>query len=238
MENIEKILSEIGLNKNEIKVYIDLIKNGSSTPTETSKRTGIHRSNAHDSLSSLREKGYVYEQIGQDKKTFSPVNPDEIKQYFKEKEKDVNEAVKKLKQFLKKPARKQGVSIFQNIYAVRERLLELLDEKQPIYIYGFSSLLLEKIGRDFFHEFNKKREKQQIELKCICNQDFPKQREYQYTHHKKLSKQYDASVITILCKPRLLIIILEEPISSILIINEDIANAFENYAKILWEKAS
>ena len=56
---ILEVLEFIGLHKNERIIYLDLIKNGSSTALEVSKRTKIHRPNTYDALRKLLEKGFI-----------------------------------------------------------------------------------------------------------------------------------------------------------------------------------
>ncbi|MFH1211984.1 MAG: helix-turn-helix domain-containing protein, partial [Candidatus Woesearchaeota archaeon] len=57
MENA--VLREIGLSKNECRVYLSLIKLGSGTVQEISKKSNVHRANVYDVLNKLMEKGLV-----------------------------------------------------------------------------------------------------------------------------------------------------------------------------------
>tara|TARA_Y100000296_G_scaffold84834_1_gene119224 strand:+ start:10164 stop:10352 length:189 start_codon:yes stop_codon:yes gene_type:complete len=53
------VLESIGFSKNEISIYLDLIRIGKSFAGDISKRTEIHRSNTYDILEKLLEKGIV-----------------------------------------------------------------------------------------------------------------------------------------------------------------------------------
>ena len=58
------ILKKIGLTDNEIKIYVTLLKIGSSTAYEISQKTGIYRVHVYDKLEQLMDKGlatYVYQ---------------------------------------------------------------------------------------------------------------------------------------------------------------------------------
>ena len=79
ISQINDILRSIGLNKNEVKIFLDLIKKNSSSALEISKRTEIHRSNVYDSLRVLMEKGFVGELTGNKKKIFQALDPLRIK---------------------------------------------------------------------------------------------------------------------------------------------------------------
>ena len=55
----EELLAEFGLTRNEIRVYLTLLKMGSALAGEITEKTGIHRRNIYDSLERLQEKGLV-----------------------------------------------------------------------------------------------------------------------------------------------------------------------------------
>mgnify|MGYP003981854791 FL=1 len=50
----EEILNDLGLTKNESKVYISLLKIGSSTVTNIANESNIHRVNVYDSIKKLQ----------------------------------------------------------------------------------------------------------------------------------------------------------------------------------------
>lgn len=60
-----KALKNIGFTQQEAILYIKLCKNGELSGYEAAKLTGISRSNAYASLSSLTDKGYAYLIAGQ-----------------------------------------------------------------------------------------------------------------------------------------------------------------------------
>ena len=55
MENTQ--LEKIGLSPNEAKCYLTLLKEGSASANEISRRSGIHRVSVYDAFRGLREKG-------------------------------------------------------------------------------------------------------------------------------------------------------------------------------------
>src|SRR3989338_5798566 len=52
-------LQEIGLNKNEAEIYLNLISRGESSANEIIKSTGHHRNIVYDNLDKLIERGLV-----------------------------------------------------------------------------------------------------------------------------------------------------------------------------------
>ncbi len=92
---------EIGLTKNESRVYETLLKFGKLTSTEVSAKSGAPYGRIYDILGSLANKGLVV--IIPDKiKKFIATSPDELIKIVEEKEKalrNIKEKTKELKQF-------------------------------------------------------------------------------------------------------------------------------------------
>lgn len=60
---IEK-LADFGLSTNEAKVYLSIIQNGTSTATDISAVTNIHREDIYKVLSKLEKKGLIMTKLG------------------------------------------------------------------------------------------------------------------------------------------------------------------------------
>ena len=84
MENLIEKLKEIGLNGNEAKVYISLVKKFPLTGYEISKLANIQQARAYDALKSLEAKGIV---IPSNTKpiSYSPIRPKELTKRYKRK---------------------------------------------------------------------------------------------------------------------------------------------------------
>ena len=91
MENEEIILSleSIGLSKNEVIVYLDLLGVGKSSAGDISKRVDIHRSNVYDTVEKLIKKGIITQTFEENRKVFYPISPKKLLDYFKQKEYDL-----------------------------------------------------------------------------------------------------------------------------------------------------
>ena len=77
-EKIEKALKEAGFTKNEIKVYLALLRLGSTKAGRISKEAETNRSYTYDALKKLLEKGLASYAIVGKTKFFRPVSPQRI----------------------------------------------------------------------------------------------------------------------------------------------------------------
>ncbi|MCJ7986374.1 helix-turn-helix domain-containing protein [Priestia sp. OVL9] len=66
MKNIIQQLQSLGFNQYESKVYVTLVKKGSSTAYSISKHSGVPRARVYDILQTLEEKGMVLKEESND----------------------------------------------------------------------------------------------------------------------------------------------------------------------------
>jgi sugar-specific transcriptional regulator TrmB len=86
---IQEYLLEIGLSKNEAKIYQMLLEHGPSLVGEISFKTKIHRRNVYDSIEKLKEKGFASWIIKNNRKYFEAVDPERIIDIFEEKKEKI-----------------------------------------------------------------------------------------------------------------------------------------------------
>ncbi len=75
----EQILEEIGFTRNEIKIYLALLKLGASTTGKIIESTGLHRAIVYDTLEKLLKKGIVSFVIQNNRKVFKAYDPERLK---------------------------------------------------------------------------------------------------------------------------------------------------------------
>ena len=83
MDDLIERLKQIGLNTNESKVYLALLKQHPVTGYELSKNTGLPQARAYETLKSLESKKIVVAMSGKPQ-TYSPVAPDTILSRFEQ----------------------------------------------------------------------------------------------------------------------------------------------------------
>ena len=74
----EEALIASGLTRNEAKVYLALLKIGSASVNEITRKSGIHRVNAYDVINRLMEKGLISSTMRANKTYYEAANPEEL----------------------------------------------------------------------------------------------------------------------------------------------------------------
>ena len=98
--DIEPLLEEMGLSRNEIKIYLILLKLGLTTTGAIIKQTRIHNSKVYDGLERLAYKGLVTHVVIANTKHFRAVNPERLLDFLEDKKKLVETQERNIKEFL------------------------------------------------------------------------------------------------------------------------------------------
>lgn len=236
---IFETLESIGLKKGEILVYLDLVMVGSSNVMDISKRTKIHRSNTYDLLEKLKEKGIVDEAIINEKKIYYPIEPEDLLDYHKQKQKELEKIIPLINQIKSTPFGERRISLSEGLNSLKNILNHALELKSPLFIYNLPKESNE-ILKGFFEEFHRRRIKRKIPLKIIYDSKLislvKKTKKMDYTHARYLTKKESKSSM-IICGDKVIIIMWNTPISTILITNEDTADMYKAIFETLWNEA-
>ena len=240
-EKITQVFKSIGLNKNEIKVYLDLVKNEISSALDISRRIKIHRPNTYDALRTLIEKGFVKETVDGKRKLFSPVNPKKITEYVLQKKQEVDSIIPYLVNFSENNGSEESVFISKGVFALRNALLSLLESGNQIDVYGIPINAVEILGGGFLSDFHRRRINKKIFMRHIYNKEAIDRigdlNKLEHTEARHLASKYDSHVSTNICGDCVIIIIFSNPISVIEIKSREIAKTYSKYFELLWHHA-
>jgi sugar-specific transcriptional regulator TrmB len=110
---IKEILKNTGLTDSEAKVYLSLLRIGSSLASEIAKRCGLHRTNVYDSLNKLIDKGLVSFVIRENRKYFLTENPEKLLELMKQREEEIKAILSDLKRNKEATEEKVDVQIYR-----------------------------------------------------------------------------------------------------------------------------
>ncbi|MBU1198527.1 MAG: hypothetical protein KKF46_06015 [Nanoarchaeota archaeon] len=178
-----KILEEIGLTKTEIKIYLALLKLGQTTTTSIVREAKIHASKVYEFLDKLIQKGLVSYVIKSNKKCFTAAEPENLKEFLREKEKKIKEQeqeVNQLMPFLNAIRKENENAIKSEVYeglrglkSIYEKILITLKKGETQYIIGAPKIANELL-EGFVLDWHKKRIKKGIQCKYIYDSNVRK----------------------------------------------------------------
>jgi HTH-type transcriptional regulator, sugar sensing transcriptional regulator len=182
--NIENALIELGLTKNEAKVYLALHELGLTTTTNLIKKTALNTSKVYESLERLLKKGLVSYSLIHNKKHWQSENSkeqllaflDEEKKNIQKKEELINiisPQINELKKLNNLPVQNKIFEGTKGIKQAREDALELLKKGDTFYLI-LSSYPDDKKLNAYWEDFQKRRAAKGIKYKAIFNNSLQK----------------------------------------------------------------
>lgn len=238
----EQILEELGFTRNEIKIYIALLKLGASTTGKIIENTGLHRAIVYDTLEKLLRKGVVSFVIQNNRKVFKAYDPKRLNEYIEEKKRKLNTILPELSQIYKIPKFETATNVYEGKEGVKT-IFEDIIKLKPNYYYVFASYGgATEVLPFYLKHFYDKIEKLKINLKGILI-DTPqgRQRGKEINVHKNaelryMPKEFVSPATAYLYSGKVAFIIWsKETPMAILIENKNLYESFLNYFSLLWK---
>ena len=164
-----KVITSLGLNKKEAKVYLACTKKGTSVVSEIAQIAKINRVTCYDILEKLKQKGLV-SFFNKDKtKYFSSIKPETLLEEFEKRTNDLRTAIPKFKS-LTGEIQHPRVRYFEGIDGIKLIYADTLTSKTEILNFS-NSEEIRKQWPNYDEEYVSKRKSKKIFLKGICPKD-------------------------------------------------------------------
>ncbi len=245
-------LESIGLSKNEITLYLALLKSGPTTTTPLIRSSGIPPSKTYEVLDRLISKGLASYVKKSNKKYYQASNPEFLKTIIHEKKHELNNKeralkslIPQLKQLQKSPESTINIEIFEGIRGLKmvyEKIYDTLTLGETQYIIGAPKLINEKM-EGFLLDWHERRIKKGIGCKYIYNSNARK-----YGHVRSKMKYSEVRYLPEEIITPLWIEIFGNTVSighikntgavMFLIEDKEIAKGYKEYFNVLWKTST
>ena len=233
------MITSIGMSKNEVIVYLDLVSFKTSSAFRIAKRTNLHRSNTYDAIKKLIEKGFVTELFQEEKRFFRALEFERLKFYLEQKKKEIEDIAPLVKEMVSPEINeKEEVNFSKGIFSFKNMLMNSLVYNKAIEIYGLPSNFIKTLGEISFKEFNKQRIKKQIPLRLIFKQkpeNFDELNNLPLTEVRYSGFKYTSLTIIVVFDEEIVMIVPKKPFSIITIKSRDISESYREYFYVLWK---
>jgi len=231
-------LEKIGLSPNEAKCYITLLKVGSSSANEISRKSGIHRVSVYDALRGLHEKGLISQISKSNKLLFEAGNPEKISEIISHKESELLEARKIVPELLldfNLAKQKQEIHSFKGLAGIKTILQEMLKSKAEILDFGAEYKIKEYLPYDY-PKWDKERVLRKIHMRIVANLKI-KPTTLPLTKIKYVPEEFNSSVSTYVFDDKVALIMWIEMPLGVLIEHKSVADSYRSYFEYLWKMA-
>lgn len=242
-------LRKIGLTENEVKIYIDLLKSGSSTAYEIGKRTGIYRVHIYDKLEQLMDKGLVTHVYRSAKKFFQATSPEKIKQYLGDKKRDlemqeeaVDSILPELEAMINLPKEDTFVEVFKGDEGLKYFLKDIIKVRKEVLIIGIDDQKYQEALPIFMKQYFRDLKKNMIKEKVITvkrrdvflfSKDLAPTTIYRFLEEKQFNPTN-----TFVYGNKMVIVTWGSPVTAVMIKNNEIADTYRSHFEHLWKVAS
>lgn len=230
-------LQKLGLNLNEAKIYLTLLKLGSGQAGKISKESQINRTTTYDSLERLIERGLVAYIVEANRKVFKAVSPDALLNQLKEKQKIAEEILPELNSVFKETKEKEESDIYKGRKGIKAILQDILKFKEYV-AFGSSGRFLEIMKHDF-DIFQKRKKELKINAKVILSESSRKteQVKLSHTNFKYIPDEFSSPTTTFVYNNKTAIIVWGEIPIATLITSKEVSNSYIKYFDFLWKQA-
>lgn len=237
-------IEKTGLTKIEAKVYLALLRLGSTTTGPLIKRTELHRATVYDVLKRLAEKGLVTHIVKEKTKYFQASNPkhfldsiEEQKKELEENEGKIKDIVKKLELIQEQAKIKESASIFQGKRGIKTIFEDILKHDE-YYAFASEGKFKEILGV-YFEQFQMKKRKRKIKARILIDKSL-KGSGYTksvYGEIRFLPKAYNYPTATFVYGDKVALFVFTEYPTAFLIESKEIAESYKSYFMLLWDRA-
>lgn len=163
-----KILENLGLNDNEAKIYLALLRLGGLKASQLAKEAGLKRTTVYPILQSMTQSGFVNVYYRSSQKTYFAEKPAKLATVMQNKLDIFQNIIPVLETMEKKDAKKIGLRFIESLSELKEFYLGILNEYQnkSYKIIGDAGAW-EGLDNDWFIQYRKDRAKHNIKTRLL-----------------------------------------------------------------------
>lgn len=232
-------LENLGLTKNQVKIYISLLKLGEATAQSIMKESGLHRSRVYDSLENLCEQGIVSFVVRDFKKYFQAIEPEKLVEFLEEKKEALVQIIPELKKIEGMKKEEINAQVYKGKEGLKAIHYEMIKEGKEIFVLGAKGLIFSDMPY-FIDNFEKQRIKKKIKMHCLWDdEDAKKRSDKQALVEGRILPQGFSSngVVNIFGNKVATVLWKEKYPSGFVIDNKDIADSYRKWFNLIWKIA-
>ncbi len=250
MDNkIIKQLDDVGLNNSEARVYLAILELGNTNVSDIAKQTSINRRNVYDTISTLLDKGLIFQIIGDKKGTYAGIDPDKLIELIQSKEIALESVVPAMEKDYSAEKIKESAIVYKGIDGFKNYMEDILETSEDVYCLGAKGgWNYEGLG-EFKDWFEKERIRKKIKVHNLFDSEMKKYIKDKkpfynvYAEHRFLSEQHSTnSAMDVFGNHTVTFTGLDpekinEDVSLFVLVNKEVAESWKIWFKFLWDNS-
>lgn len=236
---IEQNLRQLGLNDNEIKMYLANLQLGTARIQKIAKKSGILRTTAYEVVKSLVNKGLASTVIKSGVMYVDSADPHKLEEILKERLNAVKEILPQLDALKNTILEKPSVELYEGKEGLKTIFEDIIITKKEMW--GYANYKIFEVLEFYFPQFVHRRIKNKIrariiqqKVKQLIRVNETNEKEYR---EMRFSNVIFKSNVFIYGDNIALITVKENELIGVVIRNKDIADTQRQVFELLWESS-
>lgn len=239
------IFQQLGLSKNESRIYESLISDGELSVGQISQKSRVHRRNVYDSINRLLEKGLVFEILQGQENRYQAVGPNKLMEFIEEKQTLLSRVMPSLEKLYRDVPRQQRVFIYRGIEGWKNYMRDIIRVGEDFYCIGGKGAWLDERLTNFFPRFLHEIENKKITFHYLFDHEVKESGleivQYVGKKHKFLPQGYSTSACIDIFGPHVNILsdlevgAIGPNFSLTVIVDPQIADAYRTWFRFIWD---
>src|SRR3989344_5928601 len=239
MSDIYSDLEKLNFSINEAKVYLTLLRIGSSLAGKIAEEAQLDRSSTYNALKLLIERGII-STIFENKRTiYVPSDPKKIMDYYKEKEEIANLIIPRLKERFHTSKETKSILLFKGykgLKTVFQDIIDTLNPNEEYYVLGSEGQFQENMPYYAPH-FRMKKEDKKIKTKMLVREGRKDVSGGKDTKYKKVPSDVISPATINVYGGKVAIFIWDEKPEAVIIENKKVSETLKSYFDFMWKYA-
>ena len=244
-----EILEQIGLSRNEIKVYFALLELDQSSATPIVKKADIPNSKVYQTIEKLIKKGLASYVIKNNVKYFQASDPKHLIGLLSEKEEQIIQQKQEIGKLIpqielkrKFAEEKQEAVVYESFDGIKAAFNVILDSLNPgeeYLVFMLGEALKEKQVIRFFQNYHKKRVEKAIKARLISHVLFKDivKRQHMYKGMKARFTNQKLPIGTFIFKNHVMTVVWEEKPTAFVIKSRKNYECYKEFFDEIWKTA-
>src|SRR3989344_4756833 len=238
-------LQELGLAKNEARIYETLLREGECGVSAISTKSGVNRRNAYDSLNRRTEKGLVFEIRTAAEHRYQAVEPSKLNELIAEKQQKLSAILPKMGKLYYGTPHQEEAFIYRGIEGWKNYLRDILRMGEDTYTIGGKGSWADPRLASFMKRFLSDAKTAGINFHILFDYTVRRvQQGVSYledSKHKFLPEKYSTGAIVEVFGDHVVIFSgislgkFDEHSSITVMVNKEIADAYRTWFRLLWD---
>jgi len=166
-----EIFEQLGLAKNEAKIYETLLREGELSVGNIANKSGVHRRNVYDSLNRLVEKGLAFQILQKHEQHYQAVDPNKLFETLQEKQRTLSEIMPELERLYRATPHEEDVYVYRGIEGWKNCMRDMLRIGQDVYTIGGKGAWKDERLEGFFEQFLKEAKRKNVKFYTLFDNE-------------------------------------------------------------------